>query len=289
MDDQGRYSLNALHAASGKKKKNGPSYWLALDSTKSLISELKSQTTDIPVVTLEGRNGGTFAHELLAVSYAGWISPVFQLKVNQTFIDYRTGKSESKKPPLPDFTNPAEAARAWADQYDSLQREGQISTALARRIILDKEATEVGNMLKERGNDGFGYREFVRIIEGRLGEPINENHFRDWLLYKKYLVRDFGFRGAEYVPTAKAKGLIFRAPGWNSKGDKRVMRNFFTYDGLRKIGHAYLKYAGCKNLPSVGKFDVSGSEPTKAMTVEPDDKAIEQVKDEEWLRYVIGE
>ena len=38
-----------------------------------------------------GEESGTYAHELLAVSYAGWISPAFQLRVNQAFIDSRTG------------------------------------------------------------------------------------------------------------------------------------------------------------------------------------------------------
>lgn len=70
----GRFNLNALHKASGAEKKKGPSYWLALEGTKQLISELERQTTEISVVTKEGKNGGTFAHELLAIEYAGWIS-----------------------------------------------------------------------------------------------------------------------------------------------------------------------------------------------------------------------
>jgi hypothetical protein len=91
-DSEGRFNLNALHKASGAEKKDGPTYWLALESTKALIAELDKQTTEISVVAIEGRNGGTFAHELLAISYAGWISPVFQLQVNQAFIDVRSGK-----------------------------------------------------------------------------------------------------------------------------------------------------------------------------------------------------
>lgn len=88
-DGEGRFSLNSLHRASGGEKKHGPSYWLALESTQDLIAELRTQTTEIPVVSLEGRNGGTFAHELLVVSYAGWVSPAFQLKVNQAFLDMK--------------------------------------------------------------------------------------------------------------------------------------------------------------------------------------------------------
>lgn len=92
-DEHNRFNLNALHRASGGEKRKGPSYWLALDGTRELIAELESQNTEIPVFNMmRGRIGGTFAHELLAISYAGWISPAFQLQVNQVFLDYRTGK-----------------------------------------------------------------------------------------------------------------------------------------------------------------------------------------------------
>ncbi|RWT34353.1 phage antirepressor KilAC domain-containing protein [Aeromonas caviae] len=92
-DEVGRFNLNALHQASGGEKKRGPSYWLALDSTSELIAEVaKTTNTEIPVFSKRGLNGGTFAHELLAISYAGWISPAFQLQVNQVFLDYRTGR-----------------------------------------------------------------------------------------------------------------------------------------------------------------------------------------------------
>ena len=92
-DEAGRFNLNALHQASGGEKKKGPSYWLALDSTNELIAEVaKTYNTEIPVFSKRGLGGGTFAHELLAISYAGWISPAFQLQVNQVFLDYRTGK-----------------------------------------------------------------------------------------------------------------------------------------------------------------------------------------------------
>lgn len=114
-DAAGRFNLNALHKASGSEKKNGPSYWLVLESTKQLIVELEKQTTEIPVVTVEGRNGGTFAHELLAVEYAGWISPAYRLQVNQTFLDYKTGKLAPTNTSLPNFDDPIAAAEAWVE------------------------------------------------------------------------------------------------------------------------------------------------------------------------------
>ncbi|HAK9055136.1 TPA: DNA-binding protein [Salmonella enterica] len=91
-DEEGRFNLNALHKASGLGTSKAPSQWLRTQSAQSLIAELEKETVQICIVSAEGRNGGTFTHELLAVEYAGWISPAFRLKVNQTFIDFRTGK-----------------------------------------------------------------------------------------------------------------------------------------------------------------------------------------------------
>lgn len=72
----GLYCLNDLHKASGADKKNGPSYWLALESTKRFL-----ETTEIPVVKSEGRNGGTYSEKKAVYAYAMWISPEFQSHV----------------------------------------------------------------------------------------------------------------------------------------------------------------------------------------------------------------
>lgn len=96
-DKEGRFNLNALHKASGLNVNKAPSQWLRTQTAQELISHLEKETMQICTVSSEGRNGGTFAHELLAVSYAGWISPAFQLQVNQVFIDYKTGSIKEKK------------------------------------------------------------------------------------------------------------------------------------------------------------------------------------------------
>lgn len=93
-DDKGRYNLNALHKASGLREEKAPAKWLRNKQAQELIRELvDGQICPSPLKSKKGGiSQGTFAHELLAVSYAGWISPAFQLQVNQTFIDYRSGK-----------------------------------------------------------------------------------------------------------------------------------------------------------------------------------------------------
>lgn len=94
-DEHGRFNLNALHRASGLGDHKAPNQWLRHKQAKELIDELESQTANsqsaqsaVNVVN-GGTTPGTFAHELLAIEYAGWISPKFQLLVNQTFIDYK--------------------------------------------------------------------------------------------------------------------------------------------------------------------------------------------------------
>lgn len=90
-DSEGRFNLNALHKASGLGANKAPAQFLRSTTAKDLSEEIEKQTMQICTVTVEGRNGGTFADRLLAISYAGWISPKFQLTVNQTFLDYSIG------------------------------------------------------------------------------------------------------------------------------------------------------------------------------------------------------
>lgn len=121
-DAEGRFNLNALHKASGLGANKAPAQWLRTQTAKSLIDELEKETVQICIVSDEGRNGGTFAHELLAIEYAGWISPVFRLQVNQTFLDFRTGKLVAVNSDLPDFSDEVAAARAWADEREAARR-----------------------------------------------------------------------------------------------------------------------------------------------------------------------
>lgn len=99
MDEQGRYNLNLLHKASNTPESRKPSEWLRTKQAQELINELSgnSRFGVDPINIIRGGNSpGTFADEVLAVSYAGWLSPVFQIEVNRTFIDYRTSTAPSQ-------------------------------------------------------------------------------------------------------------------------------------------------------------------------------------------------
>ncbi len=165
-DAAGRFNLNALHRASGGKKKDGPTYWMALNSTAKLIEELRGLTTEIPVVTNEGRYGGTYVHELLAISYAGWISPAFQLKVNQVFIDYRTG---NLRPAIPQ-TLP-EALKLAAEAMEQRDRLKPKAEALDRIASSDGSLciTDAAKSLQMRPRDLFRWLDEHDWIYRRAG------------------------------------------------------------------------------------------------------------------------
>ncbi|MCK2155733.1 KilA-N domain-containing protein, partial [Citrobacter braakii] len=103
-DGEGRFNLNAIHKASGQGQHKRPSKWTETKQAKELMTELEGNLLKnnqspnsgsgqkVLHIVNGGTSPGTFAHELLAIEYAGWISPAFRLQVNQTFLDYRTGK-----------------------------------------------------------------------------------------------------------------------------------------------------------------------------------------------------
>lgn len=151
-DDQGRFNLNALHKASGGRDAKRPKTWLDTKQAQELVEELRQDSAlgqEILNVTKGGTAPGTFAHELLAVSYAGWISPAFQLKVNQVFLDYRNGRLQ----PVPQFDpsavlNDPATMRSLLLGYTEkvLALEDQIKEIKPKAEALDRIATADGSV-----------------------------------------------------------------------------------------------------------------------------------------------
>ncbi|ENI0493868.1 phage antirepressor KilAC domain-containing protein [Yersinia enterocolitica] len=108
-DTENRFNLNSLHKASGKGEDKSPSQWMRRATTKALVNEL-SVNSHLGYEVIKSVKGGvapgTFAHELLAVEYAGWISPSYRLKVNQIFLDYKAGKLKPAFDPMAALNDP---------------------------------------------------------------------------------------------------------------------------------------------------------------------------------------
>lgn len=95
VDDQGRYSLNDLHASavcSAQAKENqGPSQFLRSKKVKDFVQTLaRMQKCTLeenqPVKVINGGlNQGVWALEIVAIRYAAWLSAEFEIRVYQTF------------------------------------------------------------------------------------------------------------------------------------------------------------------------------------------------------------
>lgn len=193
-DDQGRFNLNALHKASNTSISKKPSEWLRTKTAESLINELSgnSRLGQKVIETVKGGTSpGTFAHELLAISYAGWISPAFQLSVNQTFLDYKAGKLAETKPKLPDFNDPAAAARAWADQFE------QAKLANEKLEVADQEIQRlqgVCHTIAAQFTPGMTPAQFCRQLNG-----VNVQQVQNHLAQRGLLIKErHGFKAASY-------------------------------------------------------------------------------------------
>ncbi|MEZ8904115.1 KilA-N domain-containing protein [Vibrio sp. 10N.247.310.34] len=185
VDDMGRYNLNDLHKASDLGKSKAPNKWLENASTKALVSEL-DLTPNLGLATESvrsvkgGINPGTYAHELLAISYAGWVSPRFQLTVNQAFLD-------SKQVERPELTTTEilEIALEASKERDALRVE-------------NKEQAEKIEGLENLFKDGLTAPQFGRMLNG-----INVQQINAFLVELGWVYRErgkkSGYRVASYA------------------------------------------------------------------------------------------
>ena len=90
QSDNGLYLLTDLWKASGGLKKDRPTNWLILESTKKYIAFLGRKTVNVNkssfFLTIQGKDTqGTYVCKTLVYSYAMWISPEYHDLVITTF------------------------------------------------------------------------------------------------------------------------------------------------------------------------------------------------------------
>lgn len=183
-DEVGRFNLNTLHQASKLGPEKAPSKWLRNKQAQELVSEVEKQTGQICIVSVEGRNGGTFAHELLAISYAGWISPAFQLQVNQVFLDYRTGKLT---------TQPTKEVSRKELAIMVLQAEEENERLLAENQVLESQLEETKPVVDAfvRISDADGS---LNVTEAAKALQVGRDYLFNYLSSQRWIYKRAGSR-----------------------------------------------------------------------------------------------
>ncbi|EAZ1160315.1 KilA-N domain-containing protein [Salmonella enterica] len=96
VDNEGRYSLNDLHAAAVANgeatESQRPSVYLRSAQIKRFVKALKSKALksaleqNQPLMVIKGGDqSGAWGVELLAIRYAAWIKPEFEIEVYEVF------------------------------------------------------------------------------------------------------------------------------------------------------------------------------------------------------------
>lgn len=127
---------------------------------------------------------------------------------------------------LPNFNNPAEAARAWAEQYEQ-KTEAQLALAAARPAI-----EFVERYVDSTGTKGF--REVCKLLKA------NENEFREFLKSHKVMYKLGGDWGA-YSDHIDAGRFLVRA-GTNKGNGHAYNSARFTPKGVEWIAGEWAKH-----------------------------------------------
>lgn len=175
QDEDGRFSLNDLHKASGNLAKHKPSEYLRNQQAKDLVSEIELEAVNPAIKIIKGRGlTGTYACKELVYAYAMWISPAFTLKVIRAYDSLSSVQYGLKT--LPEAkTKKALAGGLSLDQQDTIKA---LVKSRAEGLPKDKQA---GAIIKQwsaiKKKYGMSYKEvapenFVNIISLITRLPI---------------------------------------------------------------------------------------------------------------------
>ncbi|MGK4439133.1 KilA-N domain-containing protein [Yersinia proxima] len=92
VDSDGRYSLNDLHAAAVAKgeatESQRPGEFLKSKQIRRFVQALSDATKIASTKTVKGGfDQGSWGLELVAIRYAAWLNPMFEIRVYNTFRD----------------------------------------------------------------------------------------------------------------------------------------------------------------------------------------------------------
>lgn len=137
----------------------------------------------------------------------------FKIALVQAFFDMaeRLKVQDNRTPSLPDFTNPAIAARAWAEQFEQRQVAESKIFALTNQIKADKPKIDLADKFLDSTGDFI-----IRMVAKALGVGVMKLY--DWMRQKK-LISKTNEPYAEFC----TRGILRPVPGYHegSNGERK--------------------------------------------------------------------
>lgn len=168
--------LTDLWKATGKDRSYDPTQWLSQETAKQFIeavSTFLNTAQDCIIKTKRGKGGGTYAHKLIALAYAKYLSPELHILVNNAFFQL---EEEERNPDL-SITRALNSYKRKG--WDDNRIKARIDGTLARHYFTDT--------LKAHGVNGYGYAQCTdaitkpilggsaKQVSQKLGLPANAN------------------------------------------------------------------------------------------------------------------
>lgn len=206
-DVYGHICLDDIWELAKARPTRQPKHWRTTGLAKRLIDELQKKVTtsnlrannlNIPVIyAARGRgNSGTFAHPILAASYAGYLSPKLEIEVREIWLRYRAGDATLADEILQRATaeeNRWAGARALSrsqrvaftdvlkNHYVKGKGYMQCTEAVYTRLLGGKsfqlrEARGLAPKVNVRDNLSIPELSFIMAAEALAAERIEEEH-----------------------------------------------------------------------------------------------------------------
>lgn len=220
-DAHGRYNLNDLHKAAIENgyatDNHAPAQFLRNDGIKAFIDALEENSENpasdqtvqnctfskaenpASVHSSKGRNGGTYAVELVAIRYAAWINPKFEVQV------YRIFQAAVKQ------------GKDWASARHDTRQSNIVENAIiqATRADLGKDTTAVHYMSEAKLVAFAAFGEFA----GRDRDTMTNQELR----LVAYLETRNGVMYARGLPYEERKTrLVKMASEWRARHSTKI-------------------------------------------------------------------
>jgi phage antirepressor YoqD-like protein len=217
-------SSSEIAELTGKLHKN------VIRDIREMLDELQKDGSDLSHVqeTKDGRGYTTLFEldkELTETLLTGYSIPLRHKVIRRLNELQASLEGPRVLATLPDFSNPAAAARAWAEQFELQQSANQALIEAAPKIAFVEKYVESTGLK--------GFRQVAKLLK------VNEARFREFLLDKKIMYR-MGGEWQAYQPHIDAGR--FEVKAGTSDSGHAYNQSKFTPKGVNWIAGLWAQY-----------------------------------------------